>query len=119
MMRSNQRRRSAARSLAVRAAQAGSAAAAAAIARRVSAAPMFGMVPSLSPVAGLCTAQGAAAVGRDPAAADQALLAKQRRSLSFKGFVASSEVVRGQLGGMCHGARSWGVWRIVDVDGSR
>src|SRR5579863_3040664 len=44
-----------ARSLAVRAAQAGSAAAAAAIARRHSAAPMLGMVPSFAAVAGLWT----------------------------------------------------------------
>src|SRR5882757_6075012 len=54
-MSSNHRRSAAARSLAVRAAHAGSAADADEIARRHSAAPMFGMSPSFSAVAGLCT----------------------------------------------------------------
>src|SRR5580700_12076155 len=53
---SYQRRRIAARSLAVSAAQAGKARAAASMARRVSATPMFGTVPRLSPLAGLTTA---------------------------------------------------------------
>src|SRR3984957_2398669 len=55
-MSSNQRRSAVARSLAVRAAQAGRAAAAQAIARRHSRVPMFGMSPIFSAVAGLCTA---------------------------------------------------------------
>src|ERR1700676_833218 len=56
-MSSNQRRSTVARSLAVRAAHAGNAAAADEIARRHSAAPMFGMSPSFSAVAGLCTSK--------------------------------------------------------------
>src|ERR1700675_1221998 len=56
-MRSNQRRMTVARSLAVRAFHPGSAASAAAIARRVSEAPMLGMEPTVAPVAGFFTAK--------------------------------------------------------------
>src|SRR5580692_13146938 len=82
-MRSNQRRSALARSLAVRAAHAGRAAAAAEIARRHSAAPMFGMSPSFSAVAGLCTV-----MVPPPSAGDQAPSMKhnsrsKRGSLSF------------------------------------
>ncbi len=55
MISSNQRRRTAARSLAVLARQAGSAASAAAIARRTSSTPRLGTVPTVSPVAGSVT----------------------------------------------------------------
>src|SRR5204862_332381 len=54
-MRSNQRRRMAARSLAVFLLQAGKARLAASMAWRVSAALSFGTVPMISPVAGLST----------------------------------------------------------------
>src|SRR6185437_1973925 len=57
IMSSYQRRRTAARSLAVLAAQAGNALLAASMARRVSVAPMSGIVPSRSPVAGLTTSR--------------------------------------------------------------
>ena len=53
---SYQRRRMPERSLALRLRQAGKAAEAAAMARRVSVAPIFGTVPSWSPLAGLLTA---------------------------------------------------------------
>ena len=54
-IRSNQRRRIAARSLASILRQAGMAALAASMARRVSSAPIFGIVPIFWPVAGLKT----------------------------------------------------------------
>ncbi len=56
-IRSFHLRRTALRSLPVLARQAGQALSAAAIARRVSAAPIFGTVPIFSPVAGLVTGQ--------------------------------------------------------------
>src|SRR5882724_12060574 len=55
IIRLNHFRRTLARSLAVFLRQAGQAALAASIARRVSAVPMFGIVPRISPVAGLVT----------------------------------------------------------------
>src|SRR5262249_29474338 len=55
IIRSNQRRRTAARSLAVLRRHAGNARAAASMARRVSSRPSFGTTPSVSPVAGLST----------------------------------------------------------------
>ncbi|MNG25925.1 hypothetical protein D3C84_1108440 [compost metagenome] len=54
-IRSNHLRSLLARSLAVRARQAGSALSAASMARRVSLAPIFGTLPMISPVAGLLT----------------------------------------------------------------
>jgi hypothetical protein len=55
IIRSNQRRMIAARSLAGRRRHAGNACAAASIAARVSARPSFGTPPMISPVAGLST----------------------------------------------------------------
>src|SRR5712672_1583424 len=92
-MRSNQRRMSPARSLAVRAAQGGSAAAAAAIARRVSPVPMLGTAPSFAAVAGFCTGSVPPPSAPTQLPSMKPCSLNNRGSWSFIGVLMSTDVL--------------------------
>src|ERR1700736_2309229 len=96
-MRSNQRRKSPARSLAVRAAQGGSAAAAAAIARRVSPVPMLGPAPSVAAVAGLCTGSVPPPSAPTQLPSMKHCSLNNRGSWSFMGVLVSTDVLMKKL----------------------
>ena len=83
-----------ARSLAVRAAQAGSAAAAAAIARRHLGGAHVRDEPELFGRGGVVHGDGAAVVGGHPGAVDEAQLAQQQRIFEFHGRIQDSAFVR-------------------------
>ncbi len=100
---SNHLRRMLARSLAIFARQAGSAAAAASIARRVSAAPIFGIVPITAPFAGLVTLIVGLRIRIQPLAVDVALLAEEVGVFELWGRILRRWV------------RSWGSLRVVNV----
>ena len=91
--------------MAVRAAHAGSARAAAAMARRASPAPIFGIAPSCSEVAGLCTGKVPPSIRGLPAAVDETLLAEKLWIFQLKGCRARPSGCAA-LEGMCHG-ESW------------
>ena len=79
IIRSNQRRRIVARSLAVLPRHAGRDALAASIARLVSAVPILGTCPITAPVEGFIDRNGAAVIGGHPLARHQTGVAQQGR----------------------------------------